>query len=102
MRRDEGTLRVRGLALMDRAEVLSWLRALKWHLVDAGHVSTAQEVEDVELRVDLGASPASMREYGQRFVLPRGRRGRVRLLLHSPVTARALALLCGVLRSFED
>lgn len=87
---------------MTRAEALEWLFRMKWLLVDEGRSDLAGHVEDAELRMDLrgglGFTVEQLREWSY-FVLPRGKRGRIRLVLSDAYGARAMAMLVGILRS---
>lgn len=78
---------------MTRDEVANYLSRLKFFLVDHGCTALAGMYEDAEVKLTTDKlSPAQCRIYAY-MLLPRGRRGRVSLVLHSPVEARALVLL---------
>jgi hypothetical protein len=78
---------------MTRAEVVNYLSRLKFFLVDQGCTTLAGMYEDAEIKlVTDKLSPAQCRIYAY-MLLPRGRRGRVSLVLHRPIEARALVLL---------
>ena len=78
---------------MTRDEVVNYLSRLKFFLIDQGCTALAGMYEDAEIKLVCDKlSPAQCRIYGY-MLLPRGRRGRVSLVLHRPIEARALVLL---------
>ena len=86
---------------MTRAEVVNYLSRLKFFLVDQGCTALAGMYEDAEIKLVADKlSPAQCRIYAY-ILLPRGRRGRVSLVLHRPIEARALVLLRWLLCSVE-
>ena len=84
---------------MTRDEVIQHLARLKFFLADQGCTALAGVYEDAEVKLHCDKlSPAQCRIYAN-FLLPPGRLGRITLVLHSPVEARALVLLRWLLRS---
>jgi len=84
---------------MNRDEVIQHLARLKFFLADQGCTTLASVYEDAEVKLHCDKlSPAQCRIYAD-MLLPPGRRGRVTLVLHSPIEARALVLLRWLLRS---
>lgn len=84
---------------MNRDEVIKYLATLKWFLSDQGYTALAGMYEDAEIKLVWGhLIPAQCHIYAN-MVLPKGRRGRVRLILHTKMEARALVLLRWLLRS---
>jgi len=82
---------------MTRDEVIHHLARLKFFLADQGYTALAGVYEDAEVKLHCDKlSPAQCRIYAY-MMLPRGRRGRVSLVLHRPIEAQALALLCWLL-----
>lgn len=57
--------------------------------------------EDYEGKLYQGLSAEQAHELAD-SVLPRGRRGRVRLVLYPPASARATAFIAAVLRAIEE
>lgn len=57
--------------------------------------------EDCELKLYYGLSTEQAHHLAD-SVLPRGRRGRVRLVLYPPASARATAFIAAVLRAVEE
>jgi hypothetical protein len=84
---------------MTPAEASRILCKAKWVMLDMGMPMEAHEAEQAELRC-LRFSVEDLHAYSH-FVLPKGRRGRVRLLLCRPEQARAIAFIAAVLRSVE-
>lgn len=85
---------------MTREEALRIVEPLKWVILDARFMVAAGWYEDVELRLHT-FSVQEIHQFAD-FVLPRGRRGRVMLVLRDPYEARALAFLAALLRSIEE
>lgn len=93
---------------MTPAEAVELLRAAKWVMEDMGLKVEASQADLAEL--DLanwarrGEAPERIRELCRAradYVLPRGRRGRVKLALWPRPAARACAFIACVLRSVE-
>lgn len=57
----------------------------------------ALQAEDIAIRLSFGMNADERRKYAD-MILPRGRRGRVRLTLLSPFEARALATMATIVR----
>jgi hypothetical protein len=76
------------------------LGTAKWVMLDMGMTIEAGEAEDAELFLLRNPTPEEARTYAD-FVLPKGRRGRVKLLLCRPEQARAIAFIAAVLRTVE-
>lgn len=86
---------------MTRDEVIQHLASLKFFLADQGCTALAGVYEDAEVTLRREKlSPAQCRIYAN-FLLPPGRLGRITLVLHRPVEARALILLRWLLRSVK-
>lgn len=82
-----------------RPEARVILLDLKELLIDEHETWLAGLVEDVLVRL-LSMDREACQAYAD-FILPRGRRGRVRLTLSRPYEARVFAFLAGILRSIE-
>lgn len=77
------------------AAVLLGLAKHSMPSIDAG------VAEDCEVRLYHGLSAEDAHHLAD-SVLPRGRRGRVRLVLYPPASARATAFIAAVLRAVEE
>lgn len=87
---------------MTRADAQTILAAAKWTMLDMGLIGAACACEDAEVRLLWKPVPLeAIRAYAD-SVLPRGRRGRIKLVLNRPETARAEAFVAAVLRSIVD
>lgn len=87
---------------MTRDEACDWLFKAKWVLVGMGYSLIAADVEQAEILVyQRRVTVVNLREHADYLVAP-GRRGRITLVLHRPVEARALAFAAAVLRAVED
>lgn len=87
---------------MKRDEVVHWLGIIKNVLLDMGLVQAAYEAEQVECRVmQPHFTPAHCKEYAL-YIIPKGKRGRVTLVLHRPEEARAKAVIVMLLNALED
>jgi hypothetical protein len=82
---------------MTRDEAARWLSRMKWIVADAHYTVMAGEIEDAELRLPE-LTIAEIRQYAD-YLLPPGKRGRVKIVLRNPYEARALALTAAILRS---
>lgn len=85
---------------MTREEARRWLTCMKWVVLDTGHMVTAGEIEDAELRIEA-LTVEQAHEYAG-LVLAPGRRGRVQIVLRPPYEARALSMLAMILRSVDS
>lgn len=85
---------------MRRAELVDLLFTMKFALSDLGYGGLAGAYEDAEFCVRR-ASVEDCHRYAD-FVLARGRRGRVTLVLSPPYVARATAALAALLRSVVE
>ncbi len=87
---------------MNRQETIEALRTAKWALCDLGQVDAADIAEQAEINLDhFKMTPEVARKLAD-YILPRGKRGRIKLVLGPPQYARAIAFIAAVLRSFED
>lgn len=84
---------------MTRNEASDLLRMAKWVMVDTGMTLEAQIAEDAELLL-LRGSVEHAHAHAD-FVLPKGRRGRIWLVLLAPNKARAKAFTAAVLRAVD-
>lgn len=87
---------------MTRAEALKVVHWIRWHFNDRGCLLLESLAEDCESRLASGFSPEDFKAWAAILLLPPGKRGRVRLVLHHPYQARALALLNAVVCSVPD
>lgn len=85
---------------MTRNELASLLHKLMWALDDAGHKGEAWDYEEAYERVLSKMSDEDLARFSEHF-LPKGKRGRVRLVLDNPYRARATAFLVCLLRNFR-
>jgi hypothetical protein len=78
-------------------KILHWLQ---WFLSDKGHMVDAGMVEDSRFVVNR-APIENIRAFAK-YVLPPGKRGRIRLCMTSPFLARVRAMHFGILTSIES
>lgn len=84
-----------------RKEVSDLLSVAAKVLEDMGLSMLADRAEQAMLRVNRGMSAKDTAIYSE-WILPRGKRGHIRLVLSLPNVARAYALIAGLLRSMSD
>lgn len=82
----------------DEADFL--LHHLKFQLLDGGFKWTAMEVERIQTRIKSLTSE-QCKEYAT-YILPPGKRGRVKLVLSQPFEARGYILMAAILRTIEE
>ena len=82
----------------DEADFL--LHHLKDYLAAEGFIWVAQEIEYAQIKIHY-LTAEQCKEYSK-FVLPPGKRGRIKLVLSTPYLARSYALLYGILQSIEE
>lgn len=86
---------------MTPREASKILAAAKHVMEDMGLRIEASEAERIEAMLWFGLEPDDIKRLAD-YVLPRGRRGRIRLVLLAPEQARAVALIACVLRSIDE
>lgn len=85
---------------MTKEEADFLLHHLKFYLADEGFVVCAIEAERTQERIKHLTSQQA-KEYAN-FVLPPGKRGRVRLVLYQPYEARGYVLIAAILKNIEE
>ncbi len=85
---------------MTRSEADKLLHQVMWLLADNKQIVVAWMYEEARERIRI-LSNDDIKTYAD-FVLQPGRRGRIRLVLHSPYEARAIALLFGILKDINE
>lgn len=86
---------------MTSAEAEGMLRRAKWVMYDMRLIAEAADAERVECLLASGVSAKTAHKYAD-YILPRGYRGHVRLVLLSPQRARATAFIAAILRAIEE
>lgn len=85
---------------MTRVEAAQILHIAKWVMSDM-NIDFAVEASRIQFMLEDGRLDKAAREAKAVYILPRGKRGHVVLVLNPPEHARAAAFLACLLRNIE-